>query len=88
MAFSFQTFNVIGAGKNAPQLCMYKSTGETVATISGSGYFNGLNKTLATGDLIYAVGSNGARLLAVTVSAAGVVTTAAANVPTDVLVFA
>jgi hypothetical protein len=68
-----------GAGSSskggAPKIATYQSSADEIATIEGSGYFNGIgNSGLKTGDLLFYSGTNGAKIAQVAVSAAGVVT--------------
>lgn len=65
----------IGAGSNAPKLFTFKDTATTKANIAAADYFLDLNDILAVGDGIYALGSDGAVLLAVTAVSASTVTT-------------
>ena len=57
----------------------YRSTGDTLGTIKGSGYFNGAADLLAVGDWIFAQGSASAQPLIVDTNSGGTVTTDAAD---------
>jgi len=65
----------IGGGSNAPKFYTFRDTGSTKAAIDTDDYFLDLNDILAVGDAIYAHGSDGAVLLAVTAVSATTVTT-------------
>lgn len=54
MAYAAAGFNVIGAAKsgNAPSVYTYTS-GDAIATVNTSGYFDDLSDTLAVGDIIF-----------------------------------
>lgn len=56
----------IGGGSNAPKFFTFVDTGSSKATIDTDDYFLGLSDILTIGDGIYALGSDGAVLLAVT----------------------
>lgn len=65
----------IGGGSGAPQFYTFRDTGSAKATIDTDDYFLDLNDILVVGDGIFAHGSDGAVLLAVTAVSATTVTT-------------
>lgn len=74
---SSNLFKMAGAD---PALFIYKAGADTAATVTGSGYFNGVTEQLKQGDVIIVVGNSGASVdVAVVTSASGAatVTTAA-----------
>lgn len=90
MAFSLNNWGEWAGGEAKGQIQVawtYASSGDTLATIVASGYFNDVTDSLQQDDLIWAVGSDDAELLKVT-SATGAstvtvaqVTGASANLP-------
>jgi hypothetical protein len=64
----------IGGGSNAPKFYTFRDTASTKAQIATADYFLDLNDILDIGDGIYAQGSDGAVLLAVTASTSVTVT--------------
>lgn len=58
----------------APKIATYQSSADNLATIEGSGYFNGIGNTgLKTGDFLAYSGTDGAKFGQVTVSGVGAV---------------
>lgn len=76
MALALANLVRIGTAFNRT-LWIYRSTTDTIATVQGSGYFNGAASVLAVADWIMAVGSDGAAPLYVVTNSGGTVTTAA-----------
>ncbi len=63
MAYSRENLQRVGPqNSNAPSFFTYADAGSTVTALDASGYFNDAADILKVGDLIYAVGSNGAGL--------------------------
>lgn len=63
MALLIANFQPIGGQSkagNAPQLFSYKSSGDNLATVKGSGYFDGVNEALNAGDVIMFIDVGGA----------------------------
>jgi len=78
MAFDRANFATtsLGQGSNAPKVCTHRDTTTNKAGLAASGYFNGVTKEVANGDFIFANGSDGSVVLAVTsVTGAATVTT-------------
>ena len=73
MAFIKGDLNTMGAGALNGKIHHYVSTTDNIATIEGSNYFNPEKDRLATGDVIFYVGTNGAKIATVT-NTAGVIT--------------
>lgn len=72
-----QLYKIGGAD---PQLFIYKAGADTVATVTGSGYFNGVTDQLKNGDVIMVVGNNGASIdntIVTSATGAATVTTSA-----------
>lgn len=83
MAFDLQKLNAggsPGAKGRSPVIYTYVSSADSLATIKGSGYFNGAASRLKTADVIIAIstsaatGAAGASVLQIAVSASNVVT--------------
>ena len=64
----------IGGGSNAPKFFTFTDTASTKAAIATADYFLDLNDILSVGDGVYALGSDGAVLLAVTAVSSSTVT--------------
>ena len=74
MPFDIRNFDANASGSlGGVASHTYVNTGDTLATIRASGYFDAINLTLKTNDVIFIVGSDGAGFSRMDVTA-GVVT--------------
>jgi hypothetical protein len=74
MALDKKTFNVANRGSGGPVMHNYVNTADAVATIEGSGYFNGVADQIRTNDMVSYIGSDGARIGRLAKSGSNVVT--------------
>lgn len=84
MAFLKANFSPAGANSargKAPQLFTYQSSGDALAAVKASGYFDEVADMLAAGDIIFFI-DVGAAVDIITIAAitAGVVTTETADI--------
>ncbi len=77
MAFSSTNFYPIsaGAGAGTPKFISFVDTASTKAAIATADYFLTVTDNLAVNDFIFAAGSDGCVVLAVTAATAATVTT-------------
>ena len=76
MAFDKSNFSGnLGAGSGAVKLYVFKDSASTKAQIAAADYFLDIYSILGVGDGVFASGSDGAVLLAVTASSSTTVTT-------------
>lgn len=77
MSFDRSNFSTtsVGQGSNAPKLCTYRTTTDSKATVSASGYFNDVAALLEAGDFILVSASDGDQVTSVAAVSSGVVTT-------------
>jgi len=66
MAFTLEKFDTIKQNHDGTAICFYRETGTILSTIIASGYFDDMATILATGSLIFIVGSDGFGLYQVT----------------------
>jgi len=80
MAFSRKNLaNIGGAGTGAPKVYSFVDTGSTLAQITTADYFLTAYDVLDVGDIIQALGSDGAATIRVSASSSTTVTTATAT---------
>jgi len=72
MAFVLKDFDNKGAGwGGAPKLATYR-TADAIAVVQAAAYFNRINTSLVTGDVIFCNMSDGDRMYKVTVASGAV----------------
>jgi len=68
MAFVASKFERVGGGRQ--KLYLYNATADTIATVTGAGYFNSVSDELDQGDVIMVVGNSNASIDTIIVTSA------------------